>query len=358
MSRRLGWLTVGLLLVGGCSETTGVGDPLDADETGTTTDTFVDFGTTEVPGFEVEVDTGAPDTKADAKPDTTADSGDDATVDTGAIDSTPDTPADTGPDDTGPADTGPADTGPADTGPDDTGPADTGPLDTGPSDTGPADTGPADTGPADTGPTDTGATDTGADVPDTALPPPTVKVTVPALNTKIAYNKTSDACQSRIFTVTYTAPAGFRSMKWLWVTPNKAAATTAMTGTCDGLPAYGYFMDPTKYGGSTSGTFHEDVAIAGLYSGSAGSGRWWWCTEPTKTTAGGVVTSGVSMKDVTFLAPPPPSPSGAVQTLSNYCYAKTTPPDTDLGARWQLQVTIVDAVGATATDTLYFWVHQ
>jgi len=53
-------------------------------------------------------------------------------------------------------DAGPADTGPADTGPADTGPADTGPADTGPADTGPADTGPADTGPADTGPADTG----------------------------------------------------------------------------------------------------------------------------------------------------------------------------------------------------------
>ena len=359
------WVGLGLLVASGCSgASTGSGEPLDADEA-ETADTLSDFGTTDVPGFEVEIDTGTP--KVDAKPETTADSAAeaDATLDSGPIDSTPadTTPADTGPDDTGPADTGPADTGPADTGPADTGPADTGPADTGPADTGPADTGPADTGPADTGPADTGATDsgptdTGVDAPDTALGPPTVKVTVPALNTKIPYDKTSDACQSRIFTVTYTAPAGFRSMKWLWVTPNKASATTAMLGTCDGLPAYGYFMDPTKYGGSTGGTFSEDVAIAGLYSGSAGSGRWWWCTEPTKTTAGGILTSGVSMKDVTFSAPPAPSPSGAVQTLSNYCYAKSTPPDTDLGSRWQLQVTIVDTVGATATDTLFFWVHQ
>ena len=348
-STRLRRLGAGLLLVGGCSSTTNFdGDLLDADET-ETSDALTDFNTTEVPGFEVEVDTGAPDTKPDATLETTVDgSADviDAPIDTGALDSTM---IDSSPADTTISDTGTADMGTADTGTADTGTADTGATDTGTT---------ADTSPTDTGATDSGPTDAGVDVADTAPSPPTVKVTLPALNTKIPYDKTSDACQSRIFTVTYTAPAGFRSMKWLWVTPNKASATTAMLGTCDGLPAYGYFMDPTKYGGSTSGTFSEDVAIAGLYSGSAGSGRWWWCTEPTKTTTGGIAMAGVSMKDVTFLAPPPPSPSGAVQTLSNYCYAKSAPPDTDLGSRWQLQVTIVDTLGVTATDTLYFWVHQ
>lgn len=331
----------------GCSGATdGSGEALDAggDETAPI-DSGVD-ASTDVPGFEVEFDTGT-DARADG--DGAADTGTpdtpavDSATDTGLVDAPIDAPVDTAVDtavDSTPVDSTAVDSAPSDIGADSTG------VDA-----------PADSGAADSATVD-GAADTAAEADAPPPSPPTVKVTLPALNSKISYDKTSDACQSRLFTVTWTAPAGFRSMKWLWVTPNKATATVSMTGTCDGLPAYGYFMDATKYSGGKSGTFSEDVAIAGLYSGSAGSGRWWWCTEPTKTTGGGAATAGVSLRDLTFEAPPAPSLGGAVQTLSNYCYAKTTPADTDLGARWQLQVTLVDQVGATATDTLYFWVHQ
>ncbi|MBL8720098.1 MAG: hypothetical protein JNL79_29195 [Myxococcales bacterium] len=342
--RKTWWLWAAAFVAGCSGSTGGEGDPLDSDP-GEVADGTSDLGTAEVPGFEVDVDTGTPDTKPDGKADTAADT----MADTGGEASTGDTAG---------ADTATTDTGPTPDATTDSGAADAATADSTIADTGAVDSTTVDTGGLDSGAVDTGGTDAPTDTPDTKPAPPTVKITLPALNTKIPYDKTSDACQSRLFTVSYTAPAGFRSMKWLWVTPSKAAATTALIGTCDGLPAYGYFMDATKYAGSTSGTFSEDVAVAGLYSGAAGSGRWWWCTEPTKTTGGGVSTAGVSLADLTYVAPPAPSPSGAVQTLSNYCYAKTTPPDTDLGARWQLQVTIVDAVGATATDTLWFWVHQ
>lgn len=350
---RAAWTAACVALVGCSGATEGSGEVLDAGEDETTP---IDSGTdvsTDVPGFEVDFDSGT-DAKADG--DGAADTG---TPDTGAPDTgTPDTTAVDSATDSGPVDA-PVDA-PVDSTAVDSTPVDSTAVDSAPSDTGADSTAVdalADSGAADSATADSAA-DTAAEADTPPPSPPTVKVTLPALNSKLSYDKTSDACQSRLFTVTWTAPAGFRSMKWLWVTPNKATATVSMTGTCDGLPAYGYFMDATKYSGGKSGTFSEDVAIAGLYSGSAGSGRWWWCTEPTKTTGGGAATAGVSMKDLTFEAPPAPSLGGAVQTLSNYCYAKTTPADTDLGARWQLQVTIVDQVGATATDTLYFWVHQ
>ncbi len=223
--------------------------------------------------------------------------------------------------------------------PEDTG-ADTAVDDGAPADTGPEDTGPEDTGPEDTGPEDTGTV-------DTWTPPvaPTVTISLPAANAKLNYNKNSDACQSQVFRVEVEAPGGLKSLQWKFFTPNAAGASTGMLGTCNGLAAYGYFVDPAKYTGVTSAAFESDVAIAGLYSGPAGAGRWWWCTAPG--------TEGMAS-----IASPPAPGAPAVQTLSNNCAAKGTPSDSDLASRWRLEVIAVDLYGNTTTSELRFWVHQ
>jgi len=275
------------------------------------------------------------------------DSGDETSADSATIDSGVDTtvPFDIGFDttETG-ADT--TDTAVTDSGvaPDT---ADSTAVDT--ADTAVADT--ADSGSTDSIGVDTTGTDVLADVTGDVGGPPTVTITLPATNAKLPFSKTSDACQSTIFTTTFTAPAGLKSLQYKFITPDSAAATTSMVGTCTGAPAYGYFFDPAKdptKPGATSGSVSEDVALAGLFGG-AGGARWWWCTTPGSTSSGGTVTS--------FVASPPAAGAAGVQTLSNYCYAKTAPPDTDLGSRWQLQAIIVDSVGRTATATVYFWLH-
>ncbi len=316
------------------------------------------------------VDSGARDTAFDSSP-----------TDTAAEDtSVPDTgPEDTGTLDTAVDDTGAADTGTPDTAVDDTGAADTGTLDTGTLDTGTIDTGTLtlpdstiedttiedttiedariedttiedtgslDTSIADSAPADSGTPDAGSDVADTAdtfvYVAPTVRVVAPTA-LKLGYNKSSDACQGSVFRAEYTASAGVRSVQWKFFTPNAATATTAMLGTCTGAAAYGYFLDPAAL--TTRGTIEEDVAIAGLYSGPAGSGRWWWCTAP-----------GTAPKTAVSSPPAPGTPG--VQTLANYCAAKSAPPDSDLGSRWRLELTLTDKTGATVTDNFYFWVHQ
>jgi len=180
--------------------------------------------------------------------------------------------------------------------------------------------------------------------------PPTVTITAPAADTKLLFTK-DDACQSKIFTASFTAPAGLKTLQFKFVTPDSTKATTAMVGTCTGTPAYGYTLDgtkdPTKVG-ATSGTVNEDVAIAGLYGGTGGL-RWWWCTPPGTSTTGGTPTA--------FVNAAPAAGAAGVQTLSNYCYAKTAPPSSDTGSRWQLQVTVTDNAGATATASLFFWLH-
>ncbi len=210
----------------------------------------------------------------------------------------------------------------------------------------------SDTGVTESASADSGAGETSVDAgpADTWLAPPTIELVGPSAGSKFPFSKTSDVCQSRLFTVTFAAPAGLQSIQYKFITPDAGKASTAMVGTCTGAPAYSYFMDPTRDPtkiGATAGTVMEDVSLAGLYGGVGGL-RWWWCTSPGSTVAGAKTT---------FVKSPPAPGAPGVQTLSNYCYAKSTPPDSDLGSRWQLQVTIVDLAGRTATATLYFWLH-
>ncbi|MGZ3420663.1 MAG: hypothetical protein ACXVEE_22495 [Polyangiales bacterium] len=170
-------------------------------------------------------------------------------------------------------------------------------------------------------------------------------IDTPASDTSISYSPTSGVCQGQPFTVTFAAPAGLASMQWRFVTPNAASATTGMLGTCTGDTAYAYFLDPAKYVGSTGAILQENVAIAGTYSGAAGTGRWWWCTPP-----GSALNAFVP-------AVPAPGTAG-VLPLADYCSAKTTPAPTDLASRWHLEVTVTDQAGKTAVASLYFWVHQ
>ncbi|MGZ3420666.1 MAG: hypothetical protein ACXVEF_37180 [Polyangiales bacterium] len=298
-------------------------------------------------------DSGVPDsTLPDTNVDETV-----APMDTGDPDAPP---ADTGPDDTG-SDPDTADEASIEVGPDaaaDGSADETASLDaadeTIPADTDPPDTTPVDTGDPDTGTPDTGTPDTGsvvdsspADVAPEAPPPgpPTVTIDGPADNTSIKYSKTSDACLGQPFSVTYTAPAGLASMQWKFFTPDASKATTGMLGTCTGAAAYGYFLDPAKYAGDTGATLQENVAVSGIYTGSAGTGRWWWCGPP-----------GTAPNAFVASAPAPGTPG--LQTLANYCSAKSTPPPTDLGSRWRLEVTVTDKAGKTAVANLYFWVHQ
>jgi len=280
----------------------------------------------------------------DAAPEAAADSKD--TADTPDPPDVAEAPEETAPDTT-PAETDPPDTD-TDSGAPETDPPDT--ADTAP-DIAP-DTTIEDNAPEvfDTAPdtVDTSVSDSGTDtsVADTTLGPPTVHFVAPAMNVKLPFSKTSDTCQFKRFSVDFTAPAGLKSLQLKFITPNASKATTAMIGTCTGMPAYGYFFDPAKdpsKTGATSGSVSEDVSLAGLY-GDTGGSRWWWCTAPG--------SSGTAF----VLSPPAPGSSG-VQTLSNYCYAKSPPPDSDTNSRWQVQAIIVDATGATATDTLYFWLH-
>jgi hypothetical protein len=302
------------------------------------------------PDTTIAVDSNADETVASdaGDPDTSLD---DTGVDEAAIEVGPDdaSPEDTGTvdPDTGTPDTGDPDTGILDTGDPDTGTPDTGDPDTGTADTGDPDTGTPDTGAPDTGTPDTGPADTGvADVAPEAPPPgpPTVAFDT-ANNLSIAFSKISDVCNGQPFSVTYTAPAGLASMQWKFFTPDASKASAPMNGTCTGAAAYGYFVDPAKYAGNTGGTMQENVAISGIYSGSAGSGRWWWC-EPPGNAPNAFVSS-----------PPAPGTVG-LQTLSNYCNAKTTPSPSDLGSRWRLEVTVTDNAGKTAVANLYFWVHS
>jgi serine/threonine-protein kinase len=90
------------------------------------------------------------------------------------VQTTPTTPADTGPVLIPPTDTGPVQTSPTDTGPVQTSPTDTGPVQMPPTDTTPTDTIPTDTTPTDTTPTDTEppSTDTTPTTTVPASPPP------------------------------------------------------------------------------------------------------------------------------------------------------------------------------------------
>ena len=61
---------------------------------------------------------------------------------------------------------------------------------------------------------------------------------------------------------------------------------------------------------------------------------------------------------MSFVNSPPAPETPGVQTLSNYCSAKGTPPDTDLGSRWRLEITVVDLNNKTVVVNRYFWGHQ
>jgi hypothetical protein len=208
---------------------------------------------------------------------------------------------------------------------------------------------------ADTGPLpdviDGGGTDSSS--------PPTVHIASPTTNTKVAFT-TSSTCQSIAASVTFTAPRGLKSLQWKLITPDGATAATRMTGTCGGLAAYGYFMDPGHYAGLTSGSFAEQIATAGSFSGTylgtsyaATPARWWWCAAPGTEAS----TAFVSLAGATSTPPGAPGSAG-YQTLSNYCYANSAPLDTDLAARWQFQVSLTDNAGSVVTDTVYFWLYK
>jgi len=206
----------------------------------------------------------------------------------------------------------------------------------------------ADSTTTDTG-TDSAASDSASGTDTTAdvvVPadagPPTLTIATPTAGASIAFNLTSDACQGSPFSVAYTAPAGFATMKWTFFVPS--SGTGASCGVAAGgapKAAYGYFMDPAVYGGSVTGTLNENVSIAGLY----GTGtRWWWCTAPTAPQ--GVVAT-------------PPAPAVSLNTLSNYCYSKTnggTP--TNTAEQWMLEVILTDKAGKTVTATQKFWIHN
>ena len=116
---------------------------------------------------------------------------------------------------------------------------------------------------------------------------------------------------------------------WKFITPTTGSGTT-----CGGGAAYGYPMDL----GATpplTGTFSEDVCVSGLFPGPGGQ-LWWWCTKPG--------TSGTAP-----VGPPLPATGSPTQGLDRYCWSAT--------AAWQLQVTATDTAGATATDTLKFFVE-
>jgi len=183
--------------------------------------------------------------------------------------------------------------------------------------------------------------------PSTLLP--TVTIVAPTDGQKASF-ATSSTCQGINASVSYTAPTGFGQMRWRFIVPS--STNVGGLKTCSGLPAYGYFMDAITYGSGTSGTFTENISLAGDYSGPAGSGRWWWCVAPGSTSP---MTSVVSLTAAT--STPPTAPGSAYSTLSNYCYYKGVPPDTATTAQWTLEVQLVDKAGNTATASRKFWVY-
>ncbi len=180
---------------------------------------------------------------------------------------------------------------------------------------------------------------------------PTITIVTPTTGQKSSFS-TSATCQGMNVQVSYTAPNGYASMRWRFIVPS--STNVGGLKTCSGLPAYGYFMDPVAYASNTSGTFTENVSLAGDYTGAAGSGRWWWCVAPGSTTP--LATSLVSLTQAT--STPPGPPGGAYSTLSNYCYYKGLPPDTATTAQWTLEVTLSDKAGNTVTATRKFWLYQ
>lgn len=214
-------------------------------------------------------------------------------------------------------------------------------LDTGSSVDSPTDSESVESG--DTASTETTPVDAGGDSPVVADGgPPSVTISAPTEGGSISFNLMSDACQGGTFTASFNAPAGFATMKWTFFLPSSGTGASCGVGA-GGAPkaAYGYFMDPATYGGTTSGTLTENVAIAGLYEPTK---RWWWCTPPTAPN--GVVSM-------------PPAPAVSLNTLSNYCYSRTngaTP--TNPAEQWTLQVVLVDKAGNSVTASRKFWIHN
>ncbi len=192
----------------------------------------------------------------------------------------------------------------------------------------------------------------------TLVVPPTVTITGPA----DGYTKqftVSDTCQWIPFTVSYTAPAGFKAMQWVFIPPTGGTGTNVQGSGC-GLPfVYNYYMDATTYAGQTSGSFNEDVSIAGNYTGPAGSGRWYWCTAPASTSP---ATSVVSMTAPAYTAPPVPG-TGTTATLSDWCFFKkggggTAPTAGSAGNYWTFKVELIDNNGTKVTATKQFAIYQ
>ncbi|MGZ3449240.1 MAG: hypothetical protein ACXVEF_06550 [Polyangiales bacterium] len=203
---------------------------------------------------------------------------------------------------------------------------------------------------SDTGSTGDGAATDSAKSDGGGVGLPTVTITLPTAAQILAFDAKSDVCQGQAFTVDYTAPLGFSEMKWRFITPK---ATSGVTGTCDGLAAYGYFMEQDKYVGSKAGAFSENVAIAGLYKDATSNGRWWWCTRP-----GTGVEAFASLSSPATTAPGAPGSPG-YQTLSNYCYSNTKGAvPTDPTQQWTFEVTLKDGAGNTVVATQKFWIHN
>jgi len=193
---------------------------------------------------------------------------------------------------------------------------------------------------------------------------PTVTITAPANLTKKGFQATgmgSDVCNPLPFTLTVNAPKGVQTLTWHFFTPTATGGVNgdvcgAPTGTPNppwrtglGTPVYGHMINPTTYSGVTSGTFTENVAVSGLYSGSAGGGLWLWCTAPgTDGTAALTSLAGTAI----------PAPNGGLSPLSRYCHSTTLPADTDTAKQWTLIVQLTDKIGQKATAEIKFWVYK
>ena len=199
---------------------------------------------------------------------------------------------------------------------------------------------------------------TGACIDPTLLLP-TVKITSPTTGTVKGINAVSDICNPLRVDLTVNAPLKIKTLTWHLFTPTSTtkmnggfcgAPATAMAPWRAGLgtPVYPFMIDPTKYGGLTTGTFGEDIAAAGLF-GCVGGKPWLWCTTPgTGTTAFLTNLAGGAVL----------APAGGLSSLAVYCHATTVVTSADATKQWTLIVQLTDQADQVAKDEIKFSIYK